>query len=66
MNALAPGYVPSRMSKGLSTWMEGDDMKEKMSKSIPLGRMGDEDDMGGACVYFSSRAGSWVSVFFPL
>ncbi|KAL7551069.1 hypothetical protein ACHAWF_016801, partial [Thalassiosira exigua] len=61
VNALAPGYVPSRMSKGLSTWVEGDDLQESVSKTIPLGRMGNEDDMGGACLYFASRAGSWCT-----
>mmetsp|Transcript_20182 Transcript_20182/g.43858 ORF Transcript_20182/g.43858 Transcript_20182/m.43858 type:complete len:299 (+) Transcript_20182:182-1078(+) len=60
VNALAPGYVPSRMSKGLSTWTKGDDM-ETVSSTIPLGRMGNEDDMGGACVYLASRAGSWCT-----
>jgi NAD(P)-dependent dehydrogenase (short-subunit alcohol dehydrogenase family) len=28
---------------------------------IPLGRMGNGDDMGGACVYLSSRAGSYIT-----
>ena len=28
---------------------------------IPLGRMGNADDMGGACIYLSSRAGSWIT-----
>ena len=62
VNCIAPGYVPSRMTKGLSTWMDGDkDMKEQISKNIPLGRMGNEDDLGGACIYLSSRAGSWCT-----
>lgn len=62
VNALAPGYVPSRMSMGLSTWTKGDgDMKGEVSKTIPLGRMGNEDDMGGACIYLASRAGSWCT-----
>lgn len=60
VNALAPGYVPSRMSKGLNTWIKpgsGDDL----TKGIPLGRMGNADDMAGACMYFSSRAGAWCT-----
>mmetsp|Transcript_22683 Transcript_22683/g.33495 ORF Transcript_22683/g.33495 Transcript_22683/m.33495 type:complete len:283 (+) Transcript_22683:17-865(+) len=59
VNAIAPGYVPSRMSKGLNTWIEpgsGD-----LTKNIPLGRMGTEDDMAGACIYLSSLAGSWCT-----
>jgi NAD(P)-dependent dehydrogenase (short-subunit alcohol dehydrogenase family) len=58
VNAVAPGFVPSRMSKGLATW--GADA-EKISSSIPLGRMGNEDDMAGACIYFASKAGSWCT-----
>ncbi|KAL9188983.1 hypothetical protein ACHAXT_011473 [Thalassiosira profunda] len=63
VNALAPGYVATRMSAGLSTWTkaEGDDMAAEVAKSIPLGRMGDEHDMGGTCVYLASRAGAWCT-----
>jgi NAD(P)-dependent dehydrogenase (short-subunit alcohol dehydrogenase family) len=65
VNALAPGYVPSRMSAGLSTWLPEDekqkDVVEQIAKTIPLGRMGNEDDMGGACIYLSSRAGAWCT-----
>ena len=62
VNAVAPGYVPSRMSAGLSTWsQDGEDPIEQVSATIPLGRMGNEDDMGGACMYFASRAGSWCT-----
>mmetsp|Transcript_19370 Transcript_19370/g.33237 ORF Transcript_19370/g.33237 Transcript_19370/m.33237 type:complete len:307 (+) Transcript_19370:32-952(+) len=61
VNAVAPGYVPTRMSTGLfSTWTEGDDVQDAVS-TIPLGRMGNEDDMGGAVLYLSSRAGSWCT-----
>lgn len=42
VNCLAPGFVRSRMSKGLQTW---GGVPEKVSASVPLGRMGDDDDM---------------------
>mmetsp|Transcript_18349 Transcript_18349/g.52392 ORF Transcript_18349/g.52392 Transcript_18349/m.52392 type:complete len:275 (-) Transcript_18349:1608-2432(-) len=58
VNCLAPGFVPSRMSKGLKSW--GAD-EVKLASAIPLRRMGNEDDMAGACLYFSSRAGSWCT-----
>jgi NAD(P)-dependent dehydrogenase (short-subunit alcohol dehydrogenase family) len=58
VNCVAPGYVPSRMSQGLKSW--GATM-EAVASSIPLQRMGNEDDMAGACLYFSSRAGSWCT-----
>lgn len=58
VNCLAPGFVPSRMSKGLGTWGA---TQEKIAQSIPLGRMGNEEDMSGACLYFASRAGAWCT-----
>jgi NAD(P)-dependent dehydrogenase (short-subunit alcohol dehydrogenase family) len=58
VNAIAPGYVPSRMSQGLELYV-GD--SNKISESIPLKRMGDEDDMAGAAIYLSSKAGSWTT-----
>lgn len=58
VNAVAPGFVPSRMSQGLATW--GADEANIVSR-IPLGRMGNTDDMGGACVYLASRAGAWCT-----
>ncbi|EJK54710.1 hypothetical protein THAOC_25639, partial [Thalassiosira oceanica] len=61
VNAIAPGYVPSRMSQGLSAWTSKDDVTDTISASIPLKRMGDENDIGAAALYLSSRAGSWVT-----
>ena len=58
VNCLAPGFVPTRMSSGLASW---GGTSEVLSKHIPLGRMGNADDMVGACIYFSSRAGSWCT-----
>ena len=58
VNAIAPGYVPSRMTLGLKAYGATDD---KITKNIPLGRMGSEDDMAGAAIYLSSKAGAWTT-----
>mmetsp|Transcript_2853 Transcript_2853/g.4037 ORF Transcript_2853/g.4037 Transcript_2853/m.4037 type:complete len:289 (-) Transcript_2853:214-1080(-) len=58
VNAIAPGYVPSRMSKGLSTWVAD---SQEIGSNIPLGRMGNEDDMAGAAIYLSSQASAWCT-----
>ncbi len=58
VNAIAPGYVPSRMSMGLESYV-GD--VQKIADCIPLKRMGDDDDMAGPAIYLSSRAGSWTT-----
>ena len=58
VNAIAPGFVPSRMTKGLEAWgitLDG------IAKHVPLGRVGAAADMAGAALFFSSPAGSWVS-----
>jgi NAD(P)-dependent dehydrogenase (short-subunit alcohol dehydrogenase family) len=58
VNAIAPGFVPSRMSAGLAAW--GADA-ETLAKHVPLGRLGTPEDMSGACIYLSSRAGAWCT-----
>ena len=58
VNVLAPGFVPTRMSQGLAMW--GPDAKD-IAKAIPLSRMGNTDDMAGAAIYLSSKAGSWIT-----
>ena len=57
VNALAPGYVPSKMSKQLDRYEEMKGMQE----IIPLRRMGNACDMAGAALYLASEAGAWVT-----
>jgi NAD(P)-dependent dehydrogenase (short-subunit alcohol dehydrogenase family) len=57
VNAIAPGFVPSKMSEGLKNYASF----EAIATAIPLGRMGNEDDIAAACIYLSSRASSWVT-----
>lgn len=57
VNALAPGFFPSRMSKGLlDTWGP-----EKVAAHAPLNRLGDDDDLKGAAVLFASAAGKHIT-----
>lgn len=57
VNAIAPGFVPTRMSRGLLAFVSEDAVR----RAIPMARWGDGDDVGGAAVYFASRAGAWVT-----
>jgi NAD(P)-dependent dehydrogenase (short-subunit alcohol dehydrogenase family) len=59
VNALAPGYVPTRMSQGLASY--GANAETMAKTTIPLQRMGRASDMAGACIYLSSPAGSWCT-----
>jgi NAD(P)-dependent dehydrogenase (short-subunit alcohol dehydrogenase family) len=64
VNAVAPGFVPSRMSAGLASWGGDADV---LAKTVPLKRLGQDDDMAGACIYLCSRAGAWVTgVILPV
>jgi len=57
VNAIAPGFVPSKMSDQLLTYAS----KEEWQSNIPLGRLGTPEDMAAIAIYLSSRAGAWVT-----
>jgi NAD(P)-dependent dehydrogenase (short-subunit alcohol dehydrogenase family) len=56
VNAIAPGFFPSKMTHGLLT-----DMGERLAADAPLGRLGGDDDLKGAVVLFASRAGRHIT-----
>jgi NAD(P)-dependent dehydrogenase (short-subunit alcohol dehydrogenase family) len=57
VNALAPGFFPSKMSKGIID-MVG---VEQLAARAPLQRIGDEDDLKGAALLFASDAGKHIT-----
>jgi gluconate 5-dehydrogenase len=57
VNALAPGFFPSRMTKGLMAAI-GED---KLAEHAPLKRIGDDEDLKGAALLFASRAGKHIT-----
>ncbi|KAL1880575.1 hypothetical protein VTK73DRAFT_5380 [Phialemonium thermophilum] len=65
VNCIAPGLFPSEMSApivraaGGST--EGAGLIPLDASIVPLGRMGDELDMGGQILYLASRAGAYCN-----
>jgi len=57
VNALAPGFFPSRMTQGLlDTWGA-----DKVARATPLQRLGDDEDLKGAVVLLASAAGKHIS-----
>jgi NAD(P)-dependent dehydrogenase (short-subunit alcohol dehydrogenase family) len=38
-----------------------DQFEEVITQNIPLGRIGSPEDVAGACMFLSSRAGSYVN-----
>lgn len=56
VNALAPGFFPSKMSRGLLEKM-GDAAAER----APLRRLGDDEDLKGAVLLFATEAGKHIT-----
>ncbi len=56
VNAIAPGPFPSKM---MAATLEA--FGEQIAASAPLKRIGRPDDMAGAAIYLSSRAGAYLT-----
>lgn len=57
VNALAPGFFPSKMTKGTIETLG----VEALASRAPLQRIGDEDDLKGAALLFASDAGKHIT-----
>jgi gluconate 5-dehydrogenase len=57
VNALAPGFFPSRMTRGTLESVGVD----KLAAGAPLRRLGDDDDLKGAALLFASAAGKHIT-----
>ena len=57
VNALAPGFFPSKMTAGLLS-MAGE---SNIAKGSPLLRIGDDEDLKGATLLFASDAGKHIT-----
>ena len=57
VNAIAPGFFPSKMTLGLIAQLGEDNMASK----APLQRLGDENDLKGTALLFASEAGKHIT-----
>jgi NAD(P)-dependent dehydrogenase (short-subunit alcohol dehydrogenase family) len=57
VNALSPGLFPSKMT----SFLFKQNTAEALGQGIPLGRVGEAEDIAGALIYLLSRAGSWIT-----
>lgn len=56
VNALAPGFFPTRLSEGVVSAHE-----DALVDRIPLGRLGDEADLAGVAVFLASPASDYLT-----
>ena len=57
VNSIAPGFFPSKMTKGVLAAIGAD----VLAKDAPLARLGDDEDLKGAVVLFASDAGKHIT-----
>jgi NAD(P)-dependent dehydrogenase (short-subunit alcohol dehydrogenase family) len=61
VNAISPGHIDTPIFEG---WQQGDaliKMKEELANNVPLGRMGDSDEIAKAVAFLASDEASYVS-----
>jgi NAD(P)-dependent dehydrogenase (short-subunit alcohol dehydrogenase family) len=58
VNCVAPGLVKTDFAKAL--W-DTPEAETRSSQGTPLRRLGEPDDLAGAVIYLSSRAGAWTT-----
>jgi gluconate 5-dehydrogenase len=56
VNAVAPGFFPTRMTEGVLAHAE-----KALARTIPLGRVGTDAELMGAAVFLLSPAASYVT-----
>ncbi|KAA1192590.1 SDR family oxidoreductase [Pseudohalioglobus sediminis] len=58
VNAIAPGFFPSKMTKHL---VSDEGVKDMVISHIPLGRLGEPADIGGLAIFLCSTAGAYMT-----
>ena len=58
MNAIAPGFFPSKMTAFIT---QNEALEQAQAEQIPLKRLGTLEDVAGLAIFLSSRAGAYMT-----
>ncbi len=63
VNVVAPGFVETRMTRGVAEriGMDYETMKQAVAATIPLGRVGQPEDVAAAIAFFCSEEASFIT-----
>ena len=61
MNVISPGHIDTPIMENLQQGEALIRMKEEFAKAVPLGRMGDPDEIAKAVSFLASDEASYVS-----
>jgi 3-oxoacyl-[acyl-carrier protein] reductase len=56
VNAIAPGFIDTEMTKGLP-----ENIREELKKQIPMGRLGGPDDVAKAALFLASDLADYIT-----
>ena len=58
VNGIAPTVVRTEMARH---WLENPETRKQVLDRIPLGRVGEPNDIAGSAVFFASRAAAFIT-----
>src|SRR5215831_4652980 len=58
VNAVSPGYVATRLTRAVA---DDPDLRARVERRIPLGRLGTVDDVAGVVAFLCSRAAAYLT-----